>query len=72
MNKGRTKENDPILTTRLYTLTEVEKILGVSHRTLLRWVTEGKIEAVKIGSRWKVSEDTLKRILPPTDLSPIM
>ena len=69
MNKGQTKENDGLLSTRLYTLTEVEKILGVSHRTLLRWVTEGKIEAVKIGSRWKVSEDTLKRILEATNVS---
>ena len=69
MNKERTKENDGLLSTRLYTLTEVEKILGVSHRTLLRWVTEGKIEAVKVGSRWKVSEDTLKRILEATNVS---
>ncbi len=69
MNKGQTKENDSLLSTRLYSLTEVEKILGVSHRTLLRWVTEGKIEAVKVGSRWKVSEDTLKRILEATNVS---
>lgn len=69
MNKGQTKENDGLLSTRLYTLTEVEKILGVSHRTLLRWVTEGKIEAVKVGSRWKVSEDTLRTILEATNVS---
>jgi excisionase family DNA binding protein len=69
MNKERTKENDGLLSTRLYTLTEVEKILGVSHRTLLRWVTEGKIEAVKVGSRWKVSEDTLRTILEATNVS---
>lgn len=63
MNHERTTENNDLLTVRLYKLTEVEKILGVSHRTLQRWVTEGKLEAVKIGSRWKVSEDTLKAIL---------
>lgn len=64
MNSERTAKNtDNLLTTKLYTLTEVEGILGVSHRTLLRWVTEGKIKAVKIGSRWKISEDTLKDIL---------
>lgn len=63
MNQERTTENNDLLTVRLYKLTEVEKILGVSHRTLQRWVAEGKLEAVKIGSRWKVSEDTLKAIL---------
>lgn len=63
MNQERTTGNNDLLTVRLYKLTEVEKILGVSHRTLQRWVAEGKLEAVKIGSRWKVSEDTLKAIL---------
>jgi len=67
MNKGITKDNNGLLSTKLYTLTEVEGILGVSHRTLLRWVTEGKIKAVKVGSRWKVSEDTLKTILEATN-----
>lgn len=62
-NEKTTKNTDNLLTTKLYTLTEVEGILGVSHRTLLRWVTEDKIKAVKIGSRWKISEDTLKTIL---------
>lgn len=52
-----------LMTVKLYSLTEVEKILGVSHRTLLRWVTEDKIKAIKVGSRWKISEDTLRDIL---------
>lgn len=69
MNKGQTKENDGLLSTRLYTLTEVEKILGVSHRTLLRWVTEDKIKAIKVGNRWKVSEDTLRNILEANNVS---
>lgn len=59
--------SDKLLTTRLYSLTEVEGILGVSHRTLLRWITDGKLKAVKVGSRWKVSEDTLKAILGGTN-----
>lgn len=63
MNSEQTPNNNNILSTKLYTLTEVEKILGVSHRTLLRWVSEDKIKAIKVGSRWKVSEDTLRNIL---------
>ncbi len=55
--------NTDILDTKLYTLTECEKVLGVSHRTLLRWITEDKIKAIKVGSRWKISEDTLRDIL---------
>lgn len=48
---------------RLYTLTEVEPILGVSHRTLLDYVKTGKIKAVKIGGKWKVSEENLKTFI---------
>ena len=69
MNKEHSKKStDDLLTTRLYSLTEVESILGVSHRTLLRWITDGKIKAVKVGSRWKVSEDTLRTILEATNV----
>lgn len=51
-----------ITTTKLYTLTELEPILGVTHRTLLEWVTRGYLKAVKMG-KWKVSEEELKRFL---------
>lgn len=64
MNPERTQNKTPdLLSIKLYTLTEVEQILGVSHRTLLRWVTDNKIKAIKVGGRWKVSEDTLNQIL---------
>ena len=48
---------------KLYTLTELEPILGVTHRTLLDYVTKKKIKAKKIGGKWKVTEDALKEFL---------
>lgn len=48
---------------RLYTLTEIEPILGVTHRTLLDYVKKEKIKAVKVGGKWKVSEDNLKAFI---------
>lgn len=50
-------------TMKLYTLTEIEPILGVSHRTLLTYVKEGRLEAVKIGGKWKVSKDQLESFI---------
>lgn len=50
---------------RLYTLTEIEPVLGVSHRTLLRYVTTGRLPAVKIGGRWKVAEADLQKFILP-------
>lgn len=47
----------------VYTLTELEPVLGVTHRTLLQYVKDGKLKAVKIGGKWKVSEDNLKRFI---------
>ena len=50
---------------RLYTLTELEPVLGVSHRTLLRYVAAGRLPAVKIGDRWKVAEADLRKFVRP-------
>lgn len=46
---------------RLYTLSEIEPIIGVTHRTLQQYIYDGKLKAVKIGGRWKVTETELKR-----------
>jgi excisionase family DNA binding protein len=48
---------------KLYTLTELEPILGLTHRTLLTYVQTGKLKAVKIGNRWKVSEKSLREFI---------
>lgn len=48
---------------KLYTLTEIEPVLGVTRRTLLRYINSGKLKAVKIGNKWKVSEDNLKAFI---------
>lgn len=47
---------------QLYNLSEVEKLLGVSRETLLNYIRSGKIEALKIGGKWKVRETTLKQV----------
>ena len=44
---------------KLYSLTELEEIIGVTHRTLLSYVKTGKLKAVKVGSKWRVSRADL-------------
>lgn len=63
MSNNNTEKLQSLDTFRLYTLTEIEPILGVSHRTLLDYVKTGKIKAVKIGGKWKVSEENLKAFI---------
>lgn len=48
---------------RLYTLTELEPILGVTHRTLQTYIKDGRLRGVKIGGKWKVSEEVLRRFI---------
>jgi len=48
---------------KVYSLTEIEPILGVTHRTLLNYIKDGRLKGVKIGGKWKVSKDNLKKFM---------
>ena len=48
---------------KLYTLTDLEEIIGVSHMTLLRHVKAGKLPARKIAGKWRVTEADLREYL---------
>lgn len=48
---------------RLFSLTELEPLLGVTHRTLLSYIKDKKLKAVKVGGKWKVSEDNLRKFI---------
>lgn len=50
-------------TIRLYTLTELEPVLGVTHRTLQSYIKDGRLKGVKIGGKWKVSEEVLRKYI---------
>ena len=46
-------------------LWEVCETIGVSRRTVLRWIYEGKLRAIKLGGGrlWRVRENDLRRFL---------
>ncbi len=48
---------------KMYSLQDIAKILGVTYRTVVNYKNAGKIKAVKIGNRWRISEDNLKEFL---------
>jgi excisionase family DNA binding protein len=48
---------------KVYTLTEIEGTLGVTHRTLLNYVKSGRLKAVKIGGKYKVTGENLRKFL---------
>ena len=38
-----------------YTIDEVAKILGMHHKTIRKFITEGKLKGHKIGKQWRIS-----------------
>lgn len=52
---------------RLYDLSEVAKILGVTHRTVWNYVKSGKIPAKMVGGKWKINELNLTAYINGTD-----
>ena len=59
-NEKRISELDDL---KVYSLTEIEPILGVTHRTLLTYIKDGKLKGVKIGGKWKISAENLKKFI---------
>ena len=59
-NEARVKELEGL---KVYTLTEIEPILGVTHRTLLTYIKDGRLKGVKIGGKWKVSGENLRKFI---------
>jgi len=58
--KSRTAELEAL---KVYSLTELEPVLGVTHRTLQSYIKDGRLKGVKIGGKWKVSEENLRKFL---------
>ena len=51
------------MTDRIYTLDEIAEMLHITRRTLYTYIKEGKLQAVKIGQYWRVSETNLQSFL---------
>jgi excisionase family DNA binding protein len=49
----------------MYKLTEVEKILKVTNRTVLSYIASGQLKGIKIGGSWRITEESLDRLLEP-------
>lgn len=48
---------------KVFTAYEAAEMLKVHHNTLLKMLHSGKINAVKLGRSWKITEEELNRVL---------
>ena len=40
---------------QFYTIDKIAEILGLHHKTIRRFITEGKLAASKVGKQWRIS-----------------
>jgi|P1105metagenome_2_1110788.scaffolds.fasta_scaffold04314_10 excisionase family DNA binding protein len=52
---------------KLYTITELEQILGVCRRTLLSRVRSGNLPCKKINGKWRITEAALRKYVNGED-----
>ena len=47
----------------MYTVTEVAKMFSVSRQTVLKWINNGKIKAVKIVKVYRIPKEEIDRLI---------
>ena len=57
--------------TKAYTATEAAQLLGVSYVTVRKYIKEGRIQAVKAGNRYLVTERNLILFLNGIGVKPM-
>lgn len=50
------------MTGKMYGLKEAAVVLDISYMTLYRLVSKGKVKAVKIGAKIKITDEEIERI----------
>jgi len=46
-----------------YTVPQVAEMLKVHRRSVARWIQAGELRAVKLGNRYRISEEDLEKFL---------
>lgn len=46
----------------MYTVTEVAKMFSVSRQTVLKWINNGKIKAVKVVKVYRIPKEEIERL----------
>src|ERR671926_718256 len=55
---------------RTLSLSEVAGLMGVSERTIRRWIKAGKLRAYKPGRDYKIPESGLRQFIEESEISP--
>lgn len=56
-------QNENIRGDTMYTVTEVAKMFSVSRQTVLKWINNGKIKAVKVVKVCRIPKEEIDRLI---------
>ena len=56
-------QNENIRGDTMYTVTEVAKMFSVSRQTVLKWINNGKIKAVKVVKVYRIPKEEIDRLI---------
>jgi excisionase family DNA binding protein len=61
---AREQSSLSLLSQKFFRISEVSAALSISPGTLLRWIHEGRVTAVRTGpgGRWRINEQELRRL----------
>lgn len=48
---------------KYYTPSEIAKIFNFSPEGIRKWIKQGKLKAIRLGSRWRIPESALQEFL---------
>ena len=54
---------------KFYTIDQIAEILGMHHKTIRRFITEGKLRANKVGKQWRISGHDLSLFMEDNNVN---
>ena len=54
---------------KFYTIDHIAEILGMHHRTIRKFITEGKLRANKVGKQWRISGHDLSLFMEDNNVN---
>lgn len=53
---------------KFYTIDQIADLLGMHHKTIRKFITEGKLRANKVGKQWRISGHDLSVFMESNDI----
>ena len=54
---------------KFYTIDQIADILGMHHKTIRKFITEGKLRATKVGKQWRISGHDLSLFMEDNNVN---